>query len=511
MPSNDEKRCSDTIAMVNPELALFRDMVPANKENSTLETGAGSLRVESIDLEVEKRVVKKLDWRVMPLLSALYLLSFLDRTNIGNARIAGMESDLRLNGSQYTWLLTIFYISFIAFQFQGVMWKIIPPHIWATIVVFGWGLFATCQAAVHSWAGEMALRFLLGVAEAGFSTGIPYLLSFFYRRQELGLRCGLFLAAAPVANTFSGALAYAITSGKSKIAPWRLLFLVEGLPTILMAPITFYFLPDSPSKARFLNEEEKKVAEARAVRQVGRVDRVGNMDWKDAFSVLRDVKLWCGVLIYFNFAISYASLPVFLPTLLADMGFTAIDAQGLTAPPFFLAILVTIGTTWAADRLQQRGIIVAILCLVTLIGYVLLAACTSVAARYAGVWIASCGLFAAVANTTPWLLNNQGSDNRRGMLSVVLSLLGQSGTLLGTNVFPDSERPRFIKGQTICAAFVMFNFVIVVGLRTLLVYQNRKLDQKYGTIEQHRNRQHQENAILVVAEEDYGPNFRYVL
>ncbi len=88
----------------------------------------------------------------------------------------------------------------------------------------------------------MALRFFLGVAEAGFGTGVPYLMSFFYRRGEIGLRCGLFLSAAPLANTFAGALAYGITSGHSKLANWRLLFLVEGLPTILAAPLSWFLL-----------------------------------------------------------------------------------------------------------------------------------------------------------------------------------------------------------------------------------------------------------------------------
>jgi MFS family permease len=138
----------------------------------------------------------------------------------------------------------------------------------------------------------MVLRFLLGVTEAGFGPGVPYLLSFFYRRQELGFRCGVFLAAAPLANTFAGALAYGITSGHSKLANWRLLFLVEGLPSILMAPIAFYYLPDSPAQAKFLTEEEKVVARVRSLRQAGEGERIGGIDWKDIGRTLLDAKAW---------------------------------------------------------------------------------------------------------------------------------------------------------------------------------------------------------------------------
>ena len=203
-----------------------------------------------------------------------------------------MQEDLSLGGNRYSWLLTIFYISYILFEWLVLMWKVLPPHIWATVTVLGWGLIATLQAATTNWAGLMACRFFLGLVEAGYGPGVPFLLSFFYLRHEVGLRIGIFFAAAPLANTFAGALAYGITSGHSKLANWRLLFLVEGLPTILMAPVAFYFLPDSPDKARFLTEEEKAVAKARGVRQAGTAKRVGGINWKDVGLALKDPKCW---------------------------------------------------------------------------------------------------------------------------------------------------------------------------------------------------------------------------
>lgn len=91
-----------------------------------------------IDPVIEKRVIRKLDWHLVPLLMALYLLAFLDRSNIGNAKIAGMKEALNLTDDRYSWLLTIFYISYILFQFQVLGWKRFPPHIWAAWAIFGW-------------------------------------------------------------------------------------------------------------------------------------------------------------------------------------------------------------------------------------------------------------------------------------------------------------------------------------------------------------------------------------
>lgn len=154
------------------------------------------------------------------------------------------------------------------------------------------GIMATCQAAAQSWRGMMALRFFMGAAEAGFGPGVPYLMSFFYRRRELGLRCGLFLSAAPLANTFAGALAYGITSGHSRLANWRLLFLVEGLPTLLAIPIAWFCLPDSPAEAKFLTEEEKEVARARGLRRAGEEQQTRGIVWKDIGLTLMDAKAW---------------------------------------------------------------------------------------------------------------------------------------------------------------------------------------------------------------------------
>ena len=103
----------------------------------------------------------------------------------------------------------------------------------------------------------------------------------------------MFASAAPLASTFAGALAYGITREKSSFHPWRLLFLVEGVPTMLMAPIAYFFIPDSPDKARFLNSEEKEIARARAIRQAGTSERIGGIDVKQLLYAAYDPKVWC--------------------------------------------------------------------------------------------------------------------------------------------------------------------------------------------------------------------------
>jgi hypothetical protein len=214
-------------------------------------------------------------------------------------------------------------------------------------------------------------------------------------------------------------------------------------------------------------------------------------------------------------------------TILSDMGFGSINAQGLTAPPYFLSFLLTIGTTFIADRTQQRGIMVMILSCIGGIGYILLATVESVGVRYFGVYLAAAGIFPAIANILPWVTSkftgftseltltysdNQGSDTRRGVGIALLNTIGQCGPLLGTNVYPSSDGPRYVKGFAICAAFLFFNALLALGLRTLLVWENKKLDKQYGTREEVlAARGRVENKESIEAEENYGPAFRYVL
>jgi dipeptide/tripeptide permease len=206
---------------------------------------------------------------------------------------------------------------------------------------------------------------------------------------------------------------------------------------------------------------------------------------------------------YFSCNVSFSSLPVFLPTILADMGFTKLTAQGLSAPPYFLAFLLVILTTYIADRTAQRGITIICLSLIGAAGYILLATSTSVAARYTGVFLAAAGVFPCIGNILPWVLNNQGSDTKRGVGIAILNLVGQCGPLLGTRVYPTKDGPYYRMGMWVCAGFMLFNGVLAAGFRTLLRWENGRLDKRYGAVERGDGT---ERGV-----ENDGPRFRYVL
>ena len=353
----------------------------------------------------------------------------------------------------------------------------------------------------------LAFRFVMGVFEAGFGPGITYYLSFFYQRHELGLREGFYLSAAAIATCFSGALAYGITGGHAAIAKWRLLFLVEGLPTICMAPVAFFFIPDTPQSARFLTEDEKNLAIARGIRQTGSERSIGRINPREVLRVFLDIRSWLTALMYFSCNVSFSSLPVFLPTIILEMGFSSVEAQGLSAPQYLVAFLLVLGTCRLADKTQQRGLVIACLAATGGVGYLVLATTTSVGGRYVATFLAAAGVFPAIGNILPWVMNNQGSDARRGAAAVLLNLVGQCGPILGTNVFPAADAPFYVKGQSVCAAFMFLAAALALALRQLNVWENGRLEREYGRVEDGKEGRHEMRG----GEDDYGPRFRYVL
>lgn len=258
----------------------------------------------------EAAVIRLFDRRLVLFIALLYMLSFLDRSSmlimslsmdllliemsdIGNAKIAGLSADLKLDSSQYEWILRAFYITYIAFEWMTLLYRVLPPHIYISICVASWGVVASVQSVVTSYSSLLLLRALLGVSEAAFGPGVPFYLSFFYRREELALRTGLFISAAPLATSFASSLAWAITKagGSIPIAPWRILFLVEGFPSIIVAVFAWYYIPDSPEKAGYLNLRLRQVARIRLLVENGvskSDEQKGGLRWTAIWKTLKD-------------------------------------------------------------------------------------------------------------------------------------------------------------------------------------------------------------------------------
>ncbi|KAJ9148985.1 Nicotinamide mononucleotide permease [Pleurostoma richardsiae] len=448
----------------------------------------------------EQAVVRKFDRRLVVFVALLYMLSFLDRSNIGNARIAGMDDDLQSTPKRddwYEWALTAFYIAYITFEWMSLLWKVVPAHIYVSLLVLSWGITASLQAVTTGYPMLIFLRTLLGIGEAGF-TGIPFYLSFFFKRHELAFRTAIFISAAPLATSFASSLAWLIIKlgENGPITPWRLLFLVEGFPSVVIAVVAWSVIPDSPQTASYLTQREKKVARLRLRHEKERPRRgmgektdssnssTEGLKARDVLAVWRDPVAWLTAAMFFLTNMAYSSLPVFLPTILTEMGHDALSAQALAAPPYLISFIVVLATAHVSDAMRSRAALIAISALASAAGYGVLALSrvpflhlsAGSMVRYLAVYPAAIGFFNVVVLTIAWSINNQRGESRQGGGFALLQVVGQCGPLVGTRLYPESDAPFYEGGMRACAVAMLGVAGIALGLRWYLARMNRRLD-----------------------------------
>lgn len=299
--------------------------------------------------------------------------------------------------------------------------------------------------------------------------------------------------AAPLATSFASTLAWVIVKCAefSPIAPWRLLFLVEGFPSVVVSVIAWNIIPDSPQTASYLTKREKKVARLRLRSEQPSATSSSSskpasgpsgLRLRDVLLVLRDPAAWIPAAMFFLINMAYSSLPVFLPKVLTDMGHDNLSAQALSAPPYLVAFITVLLTARLSDRLQARTLPIILHALASAAGYALLALAESLhlppLVRYLAVYPAAIGFFNVVTLLIAWAINNQAGPSRQGGGFALLQLVGQCGPLVGTRLYPDRDGPFYTAGMRTCAIAMLAVALLAAVLRVYLRYWNRRLDRE---------------------------------
>lgn len=432
----------------------------------------------------EYLLVRKLDRRILPIACLMYLFAFLDRSNLGNARLQGLPADVLggdPTGKRFDWVNSVFFFSYILCSVPAtILAKLIPPRRWLGCAAIGWGICSTLMSTAFNQAGLMVARFGLGVFEAGFGPGIPLYFSLFYTKHELGLRLAYWFGFAAVAGAFGGLLAFGVQHAHVDIANWRLLFIVEGIPAILLGLVAMAFLPNRPETTSFLTEEEREIALARANRDI-RADigyRINKSHIVDAF---KDWRIYLGGVIYFGANAALASISAFLPTIIKTFGYTNARAQLFTVPPYAVTAVVITIVSWCSDRLLTRGPFVMAASAIGGIGYVLLlTVANNEHVRYFATFCIVGGTYTTIGLVIAWYAHNLGSETKRATGTPLYMAIGQTGSILGTHLFPSTEGPRYIKGFSVLAG-LLFLGTICTGVLTLHYrYENARRDRVYG-------------------------------
>jgi len=480
----------------------------ATNDNKSLENDQQSIEWSDVD---EKRIRNKMDMRIVPTVFILYILCFIDRANIGNARIQGMREELNLVGFRFNWALTIFYISYIAVEIpSNIVLKIIGGRYYLPLLVVAFGLVSMCTAFVKSYEGLLACRFFLGIAEGGMMPGISYYLSCFYRRHELLLRIGFFVTGASLAGAFGGLLAAGLTqvpewgTKSTRIHTWRNIFFFEGLFTLLVSGLGILVLPGRPDQCKFLSARDRYIALERINREHKESANEQIRPHHVRSAILNINNLICG-LGFFMINVSVQSFSLFLPTILRALGWTALKTQFYTVPPYAMACLWAIYLSWLSDRIQRRGLIVLGSTILAIIGYTMLVTVKTNTAKYIAVYLAACGAFPLGPVFLAWALNNAAGPSIRAVTGGSVVALGGGGAILATWTYLEKDAPNYKRGHYINIGANVVAFVLAVIGILYTKWENRKRDRG--------ERDHRLNGLTEEEKNKLGylhPEFRYM-
>ncbi|EGS23383.1 uncharacterized protein CTHT_0000710 [Thermochaetoides thermophila DSM 1495] len=428
--------------------------------------------------EAEETAIRhKIDWHLVPWVTLLYMLCFLDRINIGNARIQGLAKDLDLDRNmRFNWALSVFYIVYLLVEVpSNVILKRVGGRWYLPFLVCGFGLVSLCTAFVKDFAGLMTARAFLGVFEGGAMPGMAFFLSCFYKRNELLFRMGIYVSAASIAGAFGGLLATALSripawgAAAAKIHTWRNIFFFEGLVTIIVGLIAPIWMPASPHSAWFLTERERKIAAERLVRE-HKADPAEKVTWTDLRRAIFCIHNYTCAFGFFLINITVQGLSVFMPTILNDLGWSSTKAQLMSVPPYVAACLVAIAVAYASDKTHQRGIWLASFSCLAIIGFAILRWETKPNIRYMAVYFVTVGAFPGGPGFLSWAMN---SPAVRAVTSGYVVTLGTIGGIVATWTYTRSDAPKYFTGHTINLAGQIATVCLAIFGILYCAYENR--------------------------------------
>ncbi|KAK3898817.1 major facilitator superfamily domain-containing protein [Staphylotrichum tortipilum] len=417
----------------------------------------------------EKAILRKMDLHLIPMLALLYLLSFLDRGNIGNAKIEGLQEDLHLTNDQYNWCLTAFFFTYAAFEVpSNLMLKKIRPSIWLPTIMVAWGVVMTLMGVVTNFQGLITARIFLGVTEAGLFPGVAYYLTNWYKREEIQLRQAMFFSAASIAGAFSGLLAFAIgkMDGVGGKPGWSWIFILEGIVTVIVACIAFFALYDFPETATFLTEEERAFVMYRLKYQGQgpkqdpsrpQVAQAEEFKWqyvKDAFA---DWQIWVNIFVYWGIVCPLYGISLFLPTIIRQLGYTSSHAQLMTVPIYITAAILAVVVAFFSDKVGKRSPFIISLLLIMACGFAMCIGTDPKAKPgvvYAGVYIAACAIYPAFPGVIAWLSNNMAGSLKRSVGMAIQIGAGNLGGAMASNFYRARDAPNYRLGHGLELGFI---------------------------------------------------------
>ncbi|KAH8669089.1 major facilitator superfamily domain-containing protein [Xylariales sp. PMI_506] len=427
--------------------------------------------------EEARRVLRKIDWHLLPLLSVTYMIQYIDKTCVSYAALWGMKTDAHLIGSQYAWLTTIFYLGYLVFEFPvGILFQKFNIAKVCGIFITLWGVVLLCTTAANDFAGLATARFLLGALEAGVSPCFVLMTSMFYKRSEQPFRTGIWFSMNGVASIIGSLIGYGIGHIHASIAAWKFPFVIFGSATIVWGMVFFWFAPSNPTQARWLTAEEKEIAVLRLVENETGIDNK-TIKWYQVREALADPRFWLINLYMLINCIPNGGVTAFGPLIVNSFGFTTFESTLLNMPAGAAQIMALWITGFVAAKVKgSRHLLMIGGNLVATLGSALIYALPDEkrVGRVLGYYLFA-GFSAAFVLGLGLLQANVAGRTKKNVFTSSVFVSYCIGNLIGPQTFLTREAPRYQTGFAIMIGCFVAQIFLLVVMYILNTVENNKV------------------------------------
>ena len=344
-----------------------------------------------MDMDIEKRTLRKITWRIVPFIMILYLIAYIDRVNIGFAAIT-MKEDLGFTASILGFGAGIFFLGYFLFEVpSNIILHKVGARIWIARVMVTWGIIAGGMAFVESSTSFYVMRFLLGVAEAGFFPGIILYLSYWFPARNRAGVIALFMAAAPIATAIGSPISAALLEmhGIMGLAGWQWMFLIEAVPAVILGVVVFFYMTDRPEKAAWLKPDEREwLVKTMQVEDANK----GGQQQHSILRGLANPRVLALALIYFGTSAGLYTLGIWAPQIIKELGVSSMTVGLLNAIPPIISVVAMILWSRHSDKTNERTWHVALACLTAAVGLAIAASTGSMFGLIAALTIVNVGI-----------------------------------------------------------------------------------------------------------------------
>ncbi|KAI1135496.1 putative allantoate permease [Hypoxylon sp. FL0543] len=437
----------------------------------------------NVDQDEARRILRRIDWFIMPLLFLVYTFNFMDKTILSSASVFGLKEDTHLEGSNYSWVSSVFYFGYFLWAYPTTLLVArLPIAKYLAADTFVWGAVVALTAACSNYGGLITVRFFLGVAEATVSPALMFITSTWYTRDEIPTRTGIWFAGNSVGGIISSLLAYGIGHITDNIHPWRWMFIVLGVATFLLGFGLLFLLPDTISKAKFLTPEERQWAGDRVV--IAGTGRTENTTWKwqQMVECLRDPKTWLIVSISLLCQIPNGGTQNFANLVITSFGFTSLQSTLINIPYSVISVAAISGTGWLAGHFRSTNcILIGLIVIPPVVGSALISSRSSIphGVSLFGYFLLSTGP-AALPLLLSLVQSNYRGVTKKMTMTALLFIAYCAGNIVGPQLFISDEEPTYdtaFRAITICYALVV---CLVAVLRLYLQLANKRRQREEG-------------------------------